>query len=179
MYGCGKKGLDDEPDKNKRLDQTMKFFILSVLFAVLSVAVQGQDISSVNNLRWLSGCWESNNAERNLLITEQWMKPAGGTMIGAGRTVKSGKTVDFEFLRIIEDASGVYYVAKPTANKEETRFKLVRATASEIIFENLAHDFPQRIMYRLDGTKLLARIEGMQNGKLRGVDFPYSRIKCE
>lgn len=107
------------------------------------------------------------------------MRPAGGMMIGAGRTVKSGKAVDHEFLRIIEDAGSIFYVAKPTANKDETRFKLIKATASEIVFENPAHDFPQRVMYRLDGEKLFARIEGTQNGKVRGVDFPMVRAKCE
>lgn len=151
----------------------------AVLFLVCCGAVYSQSTSTVNDLKWLSGCWESNNVEKALLINEQWMKPAGGMMIGAGRTVKSGKTVDFEFLRIIEDAGSVFYVAKPTANKDETRFKLIKATASEIVFENPAHDFPQRVMYRLDGNKLLARIEGTQNGKVRGVDFPYVKASCE
>lgn len=151
--------------------------IFTVLFVVCSAAmVYGQ---SIDDLKWLSGCWESNDAEKELLITEQWMRPAGGMMIGAGRTVKGGKAVDYEFLRIIEDAGSIFYVAKPTANKEETRFKLIKATANEIVFENPAHDFPQRVMYRLEAEKLLARIEGTQNGKIRGVDFPMTRAKCE
>ena len=100
-------------------------------------------------------------------------------MIGSGRTVSGGKAVDYEFLRIVEEADGIYYVAKPTANKEETRFKLTRGSSSEAVFENPAHDFPQRVIYKREGEKLNARIEGTKDGKTRGIDFPYSRVKCE
>jgi len=48
-----------------------------------------------------------------------------------------------------------------------------------LIFENAAHDFPQRIIYRLnDDGSLLARIEGKRGGELKGVDFPMRRAPC-
>jgi hypothetical protein len=87
--------------------------------------------------------------------------------------------VDYEFLRIVLDTYGIYYVEKTSGNKDETRFNLVRSSAGEIVFENPAHDFPQRILYKLIGNSLTARIEGTSNGKLRGIDFPYTRTKCE
>ena len=50
---------------------------------------------------------------------------------------------------------------------------------SAVIFENPAHDFPQRIIYRRRGAdSLLARVEGMRGGRLRGLDFPYRRVPC-
>ena len=156
------------------------FFLFAVGSFILPGFVYGQAAKpSLADLGWLSGCWDMTNAEKNLQISEQWMKPAGGMMIGAGRTIKAGKTMDYEFIRIVEEADGIFYVAKPTANKDETRFKLSKASASEVVFENLAHDFPQRILYKRDGEKLHARIEGTRDGKIRGVDFPYTRIKCE
>jgi hypothetical protein len=154
--------------------------LVGVAFFVLPGGVLCQTTkSSLADLGWIGGCWEMSIPERNLQINEQWMKPAGGMMIGAGRTVKAGKTVDHEFLRIVEDVDGIFYVAKPTGNKEETRFKLIRASASEIVFENPTHDFPQRVMYKREGDKLNARIEGIKDGKPRGIDFPYVRVKCE
>jgi hypothetical protein len=48
----------------------------------------------------------------------------------------------------------------------------------EVVFENPAHDFPQRIRYRASGAALQARIEGTMNGKTRGIDFPYTRTNC-
>ena len=153
--------------------------MLAALLVCTSEGVAQEVRKSVTDLAWLSGCWEVNVPDKNLLITEQWMKPAGGMMIGAGRTIKNGKAVDYEFLRIVEEADSVFYVAKPTANKDETRFRLVRSAPGEVVFENPSHDFPQRIIYKLSGDKLNARIESTSNGRSRGVDFPYSRVKCE
>ena len=149
------------------------------LIIFLAAAISGAGQQKLSDLSWLSGCWEMKNESRGLQITEMWMKPAGGIMIGAGRTIRNGKAVDHEFLRIVEETAGVFYVAKPTANKEETKFKLTKASAGELVFENPAHDFPQRIIYKLNGNRLNARTEGIANGKARGIDFPYARINCE
>lgn len=151
----------------------------AALFALPFPSAAQEAKASINDLTWLGGCWEMNLHDKNLIVNEQWMRPAGGMMIGAGRTVKRGKAIDYEFLRIVEDAGGIFYVAKPTGNKEETRFKLIRASANEVVFENPEHDFPQRVLYKRDGDKLHARIEGTKYGKTRGIDFPYTRVKCE
>ena len=99
--------------------------------------------------------------------------------MGMSRTVKSGKTVEFEFVRIVKKEDGsIYYVAKPSG-QEGASFKLVLLEGSRAVFENLKHDFPQRIIYRLSGDSLIARIEGTMNGKERGVDYPYRKVKSE
>ena len=148
---------------------------------ILGVAGNAQTLSSkIEDISWLAGCWERIDPSKDLQISEQWMKPAGGIMLGTGRTVKNGKTVDFEFTRIEQRTEGLFYVARPAANKEDTDFKLIRSGKSEIVFENLAHDFPQRVMYRLlPGDRLAARIEGLRGGVLRGVDFPMKRVACD
>jgi len=131
---------------------------------------------SLNDLSWLAGCWEANRNGREL--TEQWMKPAGQTMLGMGRTVANGKTVEFEFLQIVEREDAVYYVARPSGQPEAS-FKAIKLAKQEVIFENPEHDFPQRIIYRLqtDGA-LFARIEGTANGKARGFEYPMQRGRC-
>lgn len=133
---------------------------------------------AINDLSWLAGCWEANNNGRE--INEQWMKPAGGVMLGMGRTVANGKVREYEFLQVREDADGaIYYVAKPSGQPEAS-FKLIKLQNREAVFENPQHDFPQRIIYRLqpDGS-LFARIEGTANGNPRGFDYPMKRAKCE
>jgi Domain of unknown function (DUF6265) len=129
---------------------------------------------SLQLLAWLAGEWAFEKNGR--VATEIWMSPAGGTMLGMSRTVTNGRTVEYEFILLRQDALGdIYYVAKPSG-QVETSFKLIRATATEVIFENPQHDFPQRISYTLkpDGT-LLAAIEGQKDGKFRRVEFPYHR----
>ena len=136
-----------------------------------------QASASVDDLSWISGCWELRNGNRT--TTEWWMKPSGGTMIGMSRTVTGDKTTAFEFLQIRQQSSDLFYVAKPSG-QEEASFKLVRRSDREAIFENPQHDFPQRIIYRLqaDGS-LAARIEGKMNGTDRGVDYPMKRAACQ
>lgn len=153
------------------------------LLVFVSVGVQGQSISSyrLSNLQWLSGCWESRNDAKQTVLSEQWMKPEGGMMIGMGRTVEDGKAVDWEFMRIEQRGTEVYYLAKPKANNVETPFKLIRSSASEAVFENLQHDFPQRVIYRLAKSgNLDARIEGTaSDGKVKGINYPMNRKKCQ
>jgi hypothetical protein len=139
---------------------------------------QKNPVTSIAGLDGMAGCWERKDAAKKLLVSEQWMKPAGTSIFGMGRTVKNGKTVDYEFMRIEQRDDGIYFVAQPKANAEETAFKLIRSTLNEVVFENKEHDFPQRVIYKLQGTKMTGRIEGNNNGKFLGIDFPMNRVKC-
>lgn len=155
--------------------RSLACLILFILCASFSARAQ----NSVDSLTWMTGCWELNVPQRQMTIAEHWMKPSGGTLIGMSRTVRGGKTTGFEYLRIVTTDSGIDYVARPSSSKEETRFKLVKSSASEAVFENPAHDFPQRIIYRSQPDGLFARIEGEENGKLNGMDIPMKRAKCD
>jgi hypothetical protein len=133
----------------------------------------------VADLSWLTGCWQSNKPNQTSIGGERWSPLRGGMMMGVSQTVKGDRTVDFEFLRIVQDGASVLYIAKPSSNPDETQFKLIKLANQEAVFENPAHDFPQRVIYRLKGTDLFARIEGKNQGKEMGIDFPMTRIKCE
>ena len=101
-------------------------------------------------------------------------------MFGISRTVADGKTVEFEFTQIRQEANGdIFFIAKPSG-QPEAMFKLIKGSANEVIFENPQHDFPQRVIYRLQGEgSLLGRIEGMSKGKEKSVDFPMNRARCD
>ena len=158
----------------------MKAICITLALLILSNTAISQTSSvKLSDLGWLAGCWELTHETRGILVTEMWMKPAGDAMIGVGRTMKTGKLADYEFLRIVENAEGIAYISRPSANKEDTAFRLIRSGHRELVFENPAHDFPQRIIYKLDGDRLNARIEATRAGTTRGIDFPYVRVKCE
>lgn len=159
----------------------MKLFRAGIFLLLLSgIAFTQNTALKIEDLSWISGCWQSENKEKNSSVSEFWTKVAGGTMFGIGRTVKAGKTVDYEFLRIVQDDKGIFYIAKPKANAEETPFKLVKLAGTEAVFENPEHDFPQRIIYRLEGGRnMFARVEGNNKGKQMGFDFRMAKTKCE
>lgn len=125
---------------------------------------------------FMAGTWHAE--VRGTTIEEQWMEPAGKLMLGMSRTV-SQRGAFFEFLRLEARADGVYYVAQP-AGRPPTDFKLVRHSAGEAVFENLAHDFPKRIVYRLDSpVELTARVEGDAGSKEPPQEFKYKRKKAQ
>lgn len=156
----------------------MKFITAGIFLLLLSFTISAQDFR-IENLAFISGCWQSENKEKKSTVSEFWTPVAGQSMFGIGRTIKNAKTVDYEFLRIVQDDKGIFYIAKPKDNTEETPFKLTKLTGTEAIFENPAHDFPQKIIYKVDGTNLAARIEGNNKGKFMGFDFKMSKTKCD
>jgi hypothetical protein len=71
------------------------------------------------------------------------------------------------------------FIALPSGQKETT-FVASSVTADSVTFENPQHDFPQKVIYRLQPEgRLVARIEGTRDGKVRGVDFPMKRVSCD
>jgi Domain of unknown function (DUF6265) len=140
---------------------------------VLPPAHAGQ----LESLSWLAGCWADPSAEPG--SGEFWQPMAGNTLLGVGRTVKGGRTVSYEFLRLHEDPQGrAVYTALPSGQKE-TSFLAVEVGKGTASFENLQHDFPQRITYqRSDDTSLVVRIEGERQGTHRAVEFRFVRQAC-
>jgi hypothetical protein len=131
----------------------------------------------IDSLAWLTGCWELRRGER--VTTEFWFAPAGGVMLGGSRTVKAGRLVEYEFLRLAEHEGKLAYIALPSGQKE-TAFHLVEQSAEGVLFANPAHDFPQRIRYRrVSDDELLAQIEAGSGATEKVIPFPYKRVSCE
>jgi len=150
-----------------------------ILFLTLTAGAQAaaapSATPSVKDVAWLAGCWDATRNGRH--VAEHWMPPEGGTMMGVSRTTAGEKTTEWEFLIIRQGARGLDYVAKPSRQPEAT-FTATSATANEVVFENPAHDFPKRIIYKRDGDALTASIEGPMNGQNRRIDFPYKKAAC-
>jgi len=158
-----------------RLDGAVRALLVS-LGALLSIDAMAE--SSVDSLAWLAGCWQADKGDAG--SGEHWLAPAGGTMFGVSRTVKNGKTVQFEFMQLRTNANGkLVFIALPSGQKETT-FVATAASADSVTFENPQHDFPQKVSYRLlPEGRLVARIEGTRDGKVRSMDFPMKRVSCD
>jgi hypothetical protein len=132
--------------------------------------------ADLKDLAWFSGPWVLTKGDRT--VEEMWMAPAGGSMIGAGRTIRAGKMTEFEFLRIEQRGEDLFYIAQPNG-RPPTEFKAVKVSDNEVVFENLQHDFPQQITYtrKPDGS-LTAKVQGPgKNGKPMSFSFEYQRAK--
>jgi hypothetical protein len=153
-----------------------KATLLAATVLIAGTEVEAQN-SAIDRAAWLAGCWELRAPGR--VTTEMWMAPAGGAMFGASRTVAGNAVRESEYLRIAARGDTLIYTAIPSG-QTETHFRTTSTSSSPIVFENLAHDFPQRIIYRRVGAdSLVARIEGPgPNNTTRGLDFPMRRVNC-
>ncbi len=151
-----------------------------LLIANLSPRSDAQDSNSklesvsLESLKWLTGDWRCEVDGR--LTEETWMAPKGGMMLGLNRSVSATGKASFEYMRIVETGGKLVYLASP-GGKEPTAFALKKCDANEVVFENPKHDFPQRIVYRLAGAQLMARVEGTVNGKLKSMDWKWDRAE--
>ena len=148
-------------------------YVIAVCVALQAAAAQ--PAVRIERVAWLTGCWEHRSGQR--IVEEHWMPPRGHTMLSAGRTVQGEKLVEFEMVVIREQDGRLAYESHPSG--QPPAVFLSRTVAdSEVVFENLQHDFPQRIGYKRDGDSLSAWIEGPRNGQTQRLEFPYLRVVC-
>jgi hypothetical protein len=151
---------------------------LPAMFACVAPA-PAMGAEGLDRVAWLAGCWAGDGQEAG--SEEHWTALAGETMLGMSRTVKRGKTIGYEFMQIRQASSGsIVYIAQPSGQPPATFTLKPGLPDGEAVFENLDHDFPQRVIYRLQpGGRLGARIEGIRQGGVRGIDYPMHRVTCE
>lgn len=129
-------------------------WILGLLLAVPAAAQLPEAPPSIEDLAWMAGAWSAEGD--GVTSEEHWTAPAGGLMLGMHRDVRPDGTF-FEHLRIEAGDDGIAYVASPQGGPSTT-FPLTEAGPGRAVFENPAHDFPQRIVYTREGDTLCAGI---------------------
>lgn len=147
----------------------MRVLILAMVVILSSCGVSAQAPRPAMP-DWMSGYWLSCDGGRE--TAESW--------IGAGRDKMLGTNLSgegFEFLRIAaNEEGGLSYYSMPDGRSPATPFAMRENTGRRAVFENLQHDFPQRIIYERDGDVMVARIEGPMNGREQGMEWRFERV---
>ena len=141
---------------------------------VLSVIGIAASASAAGFPGFMTGSWSLSND--GVTVEEHWTDARGDLMLGVNRTIKPQGKASFEFLRIEQREGKLAYVAMP-GGKSETVFPLKTLSDSRVTFENLNHDFPQRIIYWRDEDRLCARVEGDMGGKAGGEEWCWTRAE--
>lgn len=153
----------------------------ALALAMMPVAglAQAPAESALARMAWLAGCWRLDGAEPG--SHEQWLAPAGGSMLGVSRTIAGGRTASFEFMQLRIDAQGrLVFVAHPGGRAGTSFMQAEAADGATTIFESARPEFPQRVAYRrLAGERLLAWIEGLKDGRPARIEFAMTRSGCE
>jgi hypothetical protein len=152
--------------------------VLAIVGAT-AAAARGADApaTGIADFAFMAGCWQGGDAQQAL--DEVRMRPAGGVMLGTSREVAGGKAIFSEFVEVAEKPGGLVMTVALGIGKPGVPFARIAAGPDEVVFENPAHDFPQRIRYRrLSAGSVMARIEGTENGQAKGEDYPFRKVPC-
>ena len=124
----------------------------------------------IASLAWMGGTWVHEDARQR--VTEGWIGPGNGTMLGTNLTARNDGRALFEFMRMAETPEGVSYYASP-GGRAAVEFRAREVGEARVVFENATHDFPQRVIYWKEGELLAARIEGTIRGKERSEEWRF------
>ena len=149
---------------------------LFLLFALLVLASPSQS-QSLDDLAFLSGCWEGP-LSRGGAIEEFYSAPSDNLIVGTTRYLRDGHTVMFEFSSIVHDSSGIVLWPYPRGHKSADGFRLTSVDGHGAVFEAPEHDFPKRISYIIESPDVrIARIDdGIDGGQ--STEWRLTRVSC-
>jgi hypothetical protein len=153
----------------------MRIGIVMVVVLLWPAAPSAAQAPTLGNLAFMAGCW-NGDAGRGRVIVEYWTAPTSNAMLGTTRYLGGDRMVSWEFTEIVADSAGVTMTPHPRG-QTPTPFRLVRLAPDTAVFENPAHDFPQRIIYRRAADTLVARIEA-DTPRARGTEWRMGRTAC-
>lgn len=136
-------------------------FFLLIFLPACAVA----ETSAPKAPEWMAGYWLSCEGGRQTV--EVWIADGSGTLVGMNQSAGS-----FEHLRIAATDEGYAYIANPGV-APPTSFLMKPAEKQRAVFENPTHDFPQRVLYSREGDELIARVEGVVDGKAESMQWRF------
>ena len=145
--------------------KTQLFKLLALLCFAIPLHAQ-----EIDKLAWMAGTW--TQVKDGETVQESWLGPRGKMMVAVNLT-SSAKRSSFEFQRIVEKDGALSYLASP-GGKAPVEFKMKEMGDMKVVFENLAHDFPHRVIYWIEADGAMrARIEGTIQGKAKGMEWQF------
>ncbi|WP_369061454.1 DUF6265 family protein [Caulobacter sp. 73W] len=145
-----------------------------IALALVLLLAGAPTVQPVQEMSWLAGSWMEKTPEREVL--ETWLLPVDGAMRGVSVTKRAGRPELIETMTITAEPAGPTFTAT-IPGQAPTAFVRLPGPPGEAVFENKAHDFPQRVFYRPCGEDLCAAIEGMVKGELKRTEWRYQRAR--
>jgi hypothetical protein len=149
-----------------------KIIFLLALLAFISCKKTDSDESDKNEkdkirtAHWLLGQWEAQSEGGSLI--ETWKKINDSTYNGQSYFMKGKDTIHTETLLLqqVEDQLSYTTTIKGENDDQPVPFILTDRDETQLVFENLKHDYPQKISYtQISKDSLLTEISGIQSGK--------------
>lgn len=163
----------------KELNMIRSLLLIGSFFGILATGYsQPFSENDFKVLLGLEGLWKMETSRG--AIYEEWQAKTNSKMTGRSYRINNTDTVVMERIELYLEGNDIIYspVVSNQNNQQAITFRLISITDGRYVFENKAHDFPQRVIYKIVSKDTVnARIEGIRNGQERGSDFRYSRVK--
>nr|WP_315220666.1 DUF6265 family protein [uncultured Flavobacterium sp.] len=155
----------------------MKIFqkttLLLLLVAIFSCKkTETAEKGKIKAADWLIGNWENKNPDG--VLTENWEKINDSTFNAVSYFIKGKDTIHFENISLVQKGETLTYFAtvKGQNNDKPVAFPSVLETEKQLVFENIKHDYPQKITYTKGANNTLtAEISGKLEGKMTTERF--------
>ncbi|HEY0045697.1 MAG TPA: DUF6265 family protein [Flavobacterium sp.] len=126
---------------------------------------------------WLLGDWENLSADGRW--SESWVKANDSTYNGQAFFIRENDTLHQEQIVLSQRGLAVNYTptVKGQNGDKPVQFNMTSAEGSKLIFENPAHNYPQKISYlQITKDSLVADISGIQQGKPSAERFAMTKV---
>jgi len=158
--------------------QRLPLIISALLILGFNNIAYGQKettLQKFKKIEWLVGKWLRTNSKPGQSGFESWSKVSDTKLIGKGATLKGKEVVFVEELELSIKGKDIFYTVTVTGEPKPISFKLTAISKDSFVCENPEHDFPKKIAYARNGTKVSAIVSG--NGQILNYQFTRSNIK--
>lgn len=127
----------------------------------------------------LIGQWVDSTTSARTIVFEQWRQASDSLLIGYGYAMSGNDTVFIEDLKLERSGHTVVYSARVDSQNggEWVSFTSGSSPQPVLVFENAAHDWPQRIVYQKNAEDHWSvRVSGNEDGRSREENFLFRRV---
>lgn len=151
----------------------IRFVFATAILCFLSAFNFTTDKNTFKKLYALEGTWKMTTTRG--AVFEEWKKIDKNYLQNRGYMIKGADTIINERVALTNSKLGIFYT--PTVedqnNKQPIAFKLTSGHNNVFVFENPAHDFPKRIVYKFVTVDSLHAFidDGTESGKKQNFYF--------
>lgn len=139
-----------------------RILVAGLILSIITSCYRPSAYESMKDLQQLNGKWSSSES---VLFNEYWQIKSDTLLLGQGYSLQDNDTAFKEELKIYYYEGHVFYGAKVGESEQFVSFKLMKAWKKKWIFENLDHDYPNIITYKIDGNRLVATTTNSNGNK--------------
>lgn len=131
---------------------------------------------NIEKASWLIGSWENQSQYGDL--SETWQKKNDSLFLGQTFFIKGKDTLHAESIELREVDGNLIYspTVKGQNDDKPVAFQMTASSEKQLVFENKAHDYPQKIVYnKITNDSIVAEISGIQQGKPSVENYPMKK----